>query len=120
MRERFFDAFHRSLAAIADAGNNLVVEHILDTPGWRQQLAALLASHDVLFVGLHCSLDELERREKMRGDRRPGSAEADYYAIHQGLAYDLEVDAESGLEASTRVILEAWSGPRPRSAFFNP
>ena len=39
---RFFDGFHRSVAAFADAGNNLILEHILDTPGWRGQLAVLL------------------------------------------------------------------------------
>jgi chloramphenicol 3-O-phosphotransferase len=29
---------------------------------------------DVFFVGVHCPLRELKRRERQRGDRRPGEA----------------------------------------------
>jgi chloramphenicol 3-O phosphotransferase len=119
MREAFFDGFHRSVAAFADAGNNIILEHILDTPGWREQLARLLAPHDVLFVGLHVSVDELNRREKVRGDRPAGSAEADYHSIHRGLRYDLEVRTDADLDANVAAILAAWSRPRGRSALFD-
>jgi chloramphenicol 3-O phosphotransferase len=119
MRAGFFDGFHRSVAAFADAGNNIILEHILDTPGWREQLARLLAPHDVLFVGLHVSVDELNRREKARGNRPPGSAEADYHSIHRGLKYDLEVRTDADLEANVAAILAAWAGPRDRSALFD-
>ena len=33
MRANFFDGYHGSLAAYAGAGNNLILEHILDTEG---------------------------------------------------------------------------------------
>jgi chloramphenicol 3-O phosphotransferase len=118
MRGGFFDGFHRSVAAFADAGNNIILEH-LDTPGWREQLARLLAPHDVLFVGLHCSIEELSRRERLRGDRPVGSAASDYEAIHRGLRYDLEIDAESDLDANVRLVLSTWTAPRVRSALFN-
>jgi chloramphenicol 3-O phosphotransferase len=118
MRAAFFGGFHNSVAAFADAGNNIIVEHIIDTPGWREELARLLAPHDVLFVGLHVSVDELNRREKMRGDRPQGSAEADHHSIHLGLSYDLELNTENDLDANVRQVLAAWSAPRARSAFF--
>jgi chloramphenicol 3-O phosphotransferase len=118
MRAAFFDGFHRSVAAFADAGNNIILEHILDTPGWREQLARLLAPHDVLFVGLHVSVDELNRREQARGDRPAGSAEADYHSIHRGLTYDFELDTRNDVEANIRQVLAAWSAPRTRSALF--
>jgi chloramphenicol 3-O phosphotransferase len=111
--------FHRSVAAFADAGNNIILEHILDTPGWREQLARLLAPHDVLFVGLHVSVDELNRREKARGDRPAGSAEADCHSIHRGLRYDLKVQTDSDLDANVTAILAVWSGPQGRSALFD-
>lgn len=117
-RAAFFDGFHRSVAAFADAGNNLVLEHILDTPGWREQLAGLLAPHEVLFVGLHVPLDELKRREAVRGDRPAGSAEADFHAVHEGLRYDLELDASRDVEANVAAVIGAWAARRPRSAFF--
>jgi chloramphenicol 3-O phosphotransferase len=118
LRERFFDGFHRSVAAFADAGNDVILEHILDTPGWREQLSSLLEPHDVLFVGLRCSLAELRRRERTRGNRRPGSAEADYHVVHQDLDYDVEIDTEKDLDTNARIVISAWGKPRSRSAFF--
>jgi chloramphenicol 3-O phosphotransferase len=37
-RPSFFDGFHASLAAYADAGNNLILEHILDKDQWLTEL----------------------------------------------------------------------------------
>ncbi|MCX5520192.1 hypothetical protein OSH10_17260 [Kaistia defluvii] len=67
-------ALHRSLKAHANAGNELIHEHILDTDGWLEMLAALLAGHDVFFVGIDCPLELLVEREATRGDRPIGSA----------------------------------------------
>jgi chloramphenicol 3-O phosphotransferase len=48
-RQAFFDGFHTSLAAYANSGNNLIVEHILDTSGWLETLCDLLVriSHTI-------------------------------------------------------------------------
>jgi len=119
LRPAFFDGFHRSVAAFADAGNNLILEHILDTPGWLEQLAGLLTRHELLFVGVHCPLDELSRRERDRGDRPVGSAAADFEAVHRGLRYDVEVNSERGLEDNVARVLAAWRAPHRRSTFFD-
>jgi chloramphenicol 3-O phosphotransferase len=108
LRASFFDGFHRSVAAFAEAGNNMILEHILDTPGWLEQLAGLLADCDVFFVGIHCSLEELRRRELARGDRPRGSAEADYNLVHKGMRYDLELSSEGDLDGNVARLLEAW------------
>lgn len=118
MRAKFFDGFHRSVAVFADAGNNLILEHILDTPGWRGQFVDLLRGHDVLFVGLHVPLDELNRREAARGNRPSGSAEADFHAIHRGLRYDLELDTGRSVAENTDLVLGAWEGRRRPSVLF--
>lgn len=118
MRATFFDGFHRSVGSFADAGNNLIVEHILDTPGWLARLADLLDRHEVLFVGLHAPLDELNRREVNRGNRPPGSAEADYHSVHRGLRYDLELDAVRDVEANATTVIAAWRARPARSVFF--
>ena len=119
MRAAFFDGFHRSLAAYAEAGNNLIVEHILDTPGWVEQLRTLLAPFDLFFVGLHASLPELIRREAARGDRPVGDAERDFNAVHRGLRYDFEVSSERDVNDNVEALLSAWRA-RSRSAFFSP
>ena len=118
MRAPFFEGFHRSLAAYAGAGNNLIIEHILDTPGWQASLAELLAPFDVFYVAVHCPLDELVRREAARGDRGIGSAEQDFHSIHKGMLYDLELQTQDGVDANVARILAGWTESRGRSRFF--
>jgi chloramphenicol 3-O phosphotransferase len=116
-RKAFFDGFHASLRAYADAGNNLILEHILDTAGWFEGLRHLLEAHDVLFVAVHCPLDVLIEREKRRGDRPLGSAKRDFETIHEGKSYDLEIDTSAGLDLNVNLILAAWRSGKRVSSF---
>lgn len=118
MRAAFFAGYHASLAAYAAAGNNLIIEHILDTQGWQGELAGLFQPFDVLFVALHCPVDELRRRELARGDRPVGSAEQDAMTIHEGRRYDLELQARDGVEENAARVMAAWRRERVASAFF--
>jgi chloramphenicol 3-O phosphotransferase len=108
LREPFFDGFHRSLAAFAEAGNNLIVEHIVETADWMTDIADLLSPFDVYFVGLHCPVEELERREVARGDRPVGSARKDAESIHLHAAYDLELDGRVSPEANAASLISGW------------
>lgn len=118
MRPAFFSGFHRSLAAYAETGNNLIVEHIIDTPGWHQELATLLAPFDVFFVGVHAALADLVRREAARGDRQVGSAEHDFNTLHRDFRYDCEVSSTGRtVDDNVTAVLEAWR-TRTRSRFF--
>ncbi|MEX0279440.1 MAG: chloramphenicol phosphotransferase CPT family protein [Ruegeria sp.] len=116
-RERIFDGFHRSVGAYADAGNNLILEHILDTPGWASVLRQQFARHDVFFVAVHCALPVLTERERRRADRPIGSAERDKRSIHKTRVYDLELNSEDGLDANIEMLLDAWRSGRRRSEF---
>ncbi|SCW49018.1 chloramphenicol 3-O phosphotransferase [Rhizobium mongolense subsp. loessense] len=116
-RSQFFQGFHRSLAAYASAGNNLIIEHILDTDGWLDELADLLAPFDVFFVGVHCSLPVLLEREKARGDRPIGSAEQDYNAIHRNVRYDLTIQSEHGADRNVERVIAEWRRRRAPSVF---
>jgi len=118
MRESFFDGFHRSLPAFAEAGNNLIVEHIVETELWLRQLVSLLSGVDVFFVGVHCPLDELERRERVRGDRPIGDARRDYETIHAFTTYDLELDAREPPSDNASRVVAAWKA-RTRPAVFD-
>lgn len=116
-RSAFFDGFHGSLKAYADAGNNLILEHILDTPGWLEKLSRLLAGHDVFFVAVHCPLDVLIKRETARGDRPQGGAKQDFETIHIGKIYDIELQSEDGAEANVEKVLAAWRSGKRSSSF---
>ncbi|MEO4000673.1 AAA family ATPase [Mesorhizobium sp. CAU 1732] len=116
-RHAFFDGFHASLAAYADAGNDLILEHILDTDGWLEMLRRLLERHDVFFVAVHCPLDVLIDRETRRGDRPAGSAQRDFETIHVGKLYDLELDAGDGVDTNVDRLLDAWRCAKRPSSF---
>ncbi|KUP94965.1 chloramphenicol phosphotransferase CPT family protein [Tritonibacter horizontis] len=118
-RPAFFSGFHRAVAGFAEAGNDLILEHILDTAGWRTELQTLLAGQDLLFVGVQTGLAELQRRETARGDRPQGSAAHDFAQVHRGLSYDITVDGAASVTANATRVLEALKPPRPVSAFFD-
>lgn len=117
LRKPFFDGFHASLAAYAKAGNNLIVEHIFDTPEWITELKSLLAPFDVFFVGLHCELDELLKREIARGDRPVGRAERDFLNVHSGRVYDVEINGQGNADQNVQIILDRWRSGQRQSEF---
>ena len=113
-REQFFDGFHNSIPAFAAAGNHLIVEHIIETAAWMQRLQGLLDKLDVFFVGVHCPLEELERRERQRGDRRIGEARADFAVTHGFGHYDFECSMTDEANVVASRVADAWamrSGP---------
>mgnify|MGYP001171536321 CR=1 FL=1 len=110
LRPSFFEGFHRSIPALAQAGNNLLVEHIIETNEWMDRLLDLLAEHDVFFVGVHCPLAELECRELERGNRRIGEARADFAVAHMHCEYDLELDGTKPRELLGQELAAAWQG----------
>jgi chloramphenicol 3-O phosphotransferase len=123
VRPRFFAGFHRCLPALAHAGNDLIVEHIIEFRIWRDQLAVLLADLDVFVVGVHCSLDELDRRERSRGDRRigEGRTHVEVDRIHTFGPYDFEVDTTTGVSTElVESILTAWQLRTPPRALRPP
>jgi chloramphenicol 3-O phosphotransferase len=85
--------FHRAVAGMAAAGNDLVVDHVLSEPWRLRDCLTVLADAEVFLVGVHCSLDELERRERARGDRPPGLAAYQYERVHAHGLYDIECDS---------------------------
>lgn len=117
MRPAFFDGFHRCLPALAEAGNNLIVEHIVETSEWMDRLLELLEPFDVFFVGLHCPLPELERRERKRGDRRIGEAKFDFETTHEFCIYDLEIVSSLPVDVNVDSVLAAWKLRQTPNAF---
>ena len=117
MRPAVFEGFHRSLPALAEAGNNLIVDHIIEQEQWLADLIRLLAPLDVFFVGVHCPLPELERRERQRGDRRAGEACGDFHAVHRFTEYDLDVDATQPTEDNVARLISAWQARSRPTAF---
>ncbi|CAN7573790.1 chloramphenicol phosphotransferase CPT family protein [Bosea sp. LjRoot90] len=117
MRDAFFEGFEQSLLAYLRCGNNLIVEHIMESRDWLLRLVRLLADEDVFFVGLHCDLAELERREIARGDRKVGDARRDYHQIHGYCLYDAELDSAAPPEVNADRLIATWRSRTVPSAF---
>ena len=110
--------FHRAVAAMAEAGNDVVVDHVL-SENWRLiDCLRVLDGYEVVFVAVRCSPRELVRRERARGDREPGQAAAQQERVHAHRIYDLECDttATSPVECALR-IKEFLAGPQRPVAF---
>jgi chloramphenicol 3-O phosphotransferase len=111
LRPRFFAGFHRCLPALAAAGNDLIVDHVIEFRAWRAELARLLGDLDVFLVGVHCNLAEIGRRERDRGDRRigEGRSHVETDLIHTFGPYDFEVDTTSEVTSTLgESVLAAW------------
>ncbi|WP_276345299.1 phosphotransferase-like protein [Deinococcus ficus] len=108
VRPQLFEGFHRCLPVLLDAGNNLVVDDIIETPQMWTQFQTLLRGHDVFLVGLHCPLAELERREQARGDRRVGDAARDLLTVHAFTPSHRELGCSASPEQNDAWVSQAW------------
>ncbi|ULH14147.1 chloramphenicol phosphotransferase CPT family protein (plasmid) [Deinococcus sp. KNUC1210] len=108
LRPKVFEGFFACLPALAGAGNNLVVDFIVETPQQLRRLVHHLALFDVYYVGVHCPLPELERRERQRGDRGIGDARRDLETVHSFSSYDFEIDSSRAPDLAAARIIAAW------------
>src|ERR1700760_2606291 len=81
--------FHRAVAGMAAAGNDVIADHVLSEPWRLRDCLEVMAGYRVVFVGVRCSAAELERRERERGDRPPGVALAQQAQVHAHGRYDV-------------------------------
>ncbi len=91
---RALRGMRRAVAAMAAAGNNLIVDDVMldDTAADYREV---LTGFQVSWVGVFAPLAVLEARERQRGDRLIGLARWQFHRVHRGISYDLEVDSSS-------------------------
>jgi chloramphenicol 3-O phosphotransferase len=105
--------FHRNIAMFSDKGVNLVVDQILHNKDTTKDCYEILHDYPVFFVGVHCPLNELEKREKERGDRPVGQGKSQLNYVHQqGEVYDIEVDTCEVMDSVVDAILNKLSESR--------
>jgi len=67
-----------------------------------------------MFVGLHCPLEELERRERERDAKRQGFARAQLEKIHRDKVYDLELNTQTlSVQECAMQVLEFYDTKQP-------
>ncbi|WP_053752965.1 chloramphenicol phosphotransferase CPT [Streptomyces sp. MMG1533] len=86
-------AWTEGIVAMARAGARVVVDDVfLGGAASQQRWQKALGGLDVLWVGVRCESAVAAGREVARGDRIQGMAASQADVVHQGVAYDLEVD----------------------------
>lgn len=89
--ERALAGMRHAVAAMAECGNNMVVDDVFFS---REDVEyrRLLRQYDLRLVGLFAPLYVVQKRESERGDRDIGLAKGQFDRVHSGRTYDLEVD----------------------------
>ena len=88
-------AYHQAVAAIARMGVGLIVDDVVLDDEMRLDWLGALRDVEGYLVGVHCALDELERRERARGNRMVGAARVQFDQVHSKMIYDVEVDTST-------------------------
>ena len=85
-----------AVAALAEAGADVIVDEVLWDPEAMADYRRRLAPFEFHAVGLFAPLEVIEQRERQRGDRDLGLARWQYDKVHVGMGYDLELDTSTG------------------------
>ncbi|MFJ8011510.1 chloramphenicol phosphotransferase CPT [Streptomyces sp. NPDC096339] len=87
------EAWTEGIVAMVRAGARVIIDDVfLGGAASRQRWQKALGGVDVLWVGVRCESAVAEGREIARGDRVRGMAAAQADLVHEGVAYDVEVD----------------------------
>lgn len=84
--------YYKNVAIFSDRGVNLILDQIIHDPLTLKNFYEALNGYPILFVGVHCPVDELLHREQSRGDRRIGLAASQLEYVHKQEIYDVEVN----------------------------
>ncbi|MET0459121.1 MAG: hypothetical protein ABW195_07730 [Ilumatobacteraceae bacterium] len=112
---RILDGMYRAAAAMAAAGNNVVIEDVV----WEQAVATAgwdaLGGVDLTVVRVSCAVPITLRREHLRRDRFDGAVAAFHAARRPWLRQvDIEIDTSaSDPRQCAGVILRQWRDRRP-------
>ncbi|GGJ55518.1 chloramphenicol phosphotransferase CPT family protein [Streptomyces brasiliensis] len=115
---RTWHGFHRAVAGMAAAGNNVVMDHVLSADWRLTDCLDLFDPRDVVFVGVRCPLAELERRERERGDRPGGLAARQLKQAHAQGVYDIECDTSRADPAQCARRIRDFLPDRPSPTAF--
>ena len=103
----------RAIAAMADAGNNIIIDDIILHEDFLQDYLQVFADLQVYFVGVYCPLSVVNERELRRPGRFPGTAAGHLETCHAHKIYDVEVDTavQSVDDCSEKVISRLQQEP---------
>jgi len=103
----FIFTFHDTIKAYLEAGKKIIVDHVLQESAWRDDLLLKIEPYNISIVGVYCSLEEIEKREKQRGDRQIGMARYQFERVHENMDYVIKIETDKmSIEESVAKIWE--------------
>ena len=107
---------YHTVRMFVDKGENVVLDHVLlcdetlksdNGEATLQEFTEVMAGINVLYVKVECPIEQLQRREKLRGDRELGLAKSQIELLWPQDGYDLVIDTyKEETEDSAKRILE--------------
>lgn len=107
--------YHRAVAALTCVGNDVIMDYPLTEPWRLADLLDVLDGYDVTLVDVRCSPDELDRRERARGDRPVGLARSQSQAFeHDDRDITVDTITTSPEECARTIVtqLRALASPK--------
>ena len=91
----------RDITPALRQGKWVIVDHVITSARIYEALLNAAAGFDVVKILVSCSLETLLKREKERGNRFAGSAEASLKYLYPKEGYDLRIDSGTTDAASS-------------------
>jgi chloramphenicol 3-O phosphotransferase len=89
-----YSGYRHAVATLARRGVNVLLDDLtLDGAADQQRWNEALDGLDVCWIGVRCDPDIAAQREVVRGSRPPGIARHQAQSVHDGVRYDVKVDA---------------------------
>lgn len=90
---QLFRAYQAGVVAAARVGLNVIADDVVVDETHRNDWRVALAGLEVVWVGIRCSLEVAEERERTRDDGRfIGLTRAQADVVHRDARYDFEID----------------------------
>ena len=106
--EKVSNSFFSMTKALLDDGHNVIIDEVCLDQKKAKNWQKILNNFDTYYIGIIANLKELEKREKIRGDRMIGSARSQVEIVHTvGFKYNLMIDTtENTINESSKMILD--------------
>lgn len=105
--------YHRTVAALASVGNDVVMDYPLSEPWRLLDLLVVLDGFEVTLVDVTCAIEELDRRERARGDRPLGLAGSQNVFDHGDRDLVVDTTTASPQECAELVVRHLAEGAAP-------
>ena len=115
LARRVFEGVHRAMAALSDAGLNVIVDSVITDLTSLGTIVSIFRDYPAYFVCVDVPLDVAEERQRIRGDRGPGNVRYFYDKIYDvNDLYDLRLDSDANNpKECARIIREAVETTEP-------